>query len=354
MTAPLGRGRIVLVATDGSLSSVDATTGEPWTNWPTWPSFLPIVRELLAYATGGQHDHWQQLVGTPLASQSVPPPMRAKLQLKRPDGRTAPVSITIHARRFRVELRRHGCQRHLHVDRPAARPIAAIRGQRRHERKRSRQSRSRQHLPPELVIRSTWQDSTAARTTDVLAQSSWNHSFLWACSRSCLSNRSWPGNSAGDSMSGRLPAWLADWLGVRVPSTADGATWQLDSAWSWAPWATLLLDLGAILWTVLLYARESSSAAASLSRTAYVLRLTAIGLLLIMLAQWALALRLTGPPSIALVIDRSASMSIADHYDDPALATRTQRAACCQRPQRADAAQSGETADDRTQRPAPH
>ena len=53
----------------------------------------------------------------------------------------------------------------------------------------------------------------------------------------------------GDSMSGRLPAWLAEWLGVRVPSTADGATWQLDSAWSWAPWATLLLMLAAILWT---------------------------------------------------------------------------------------------------------
>ena len=41
-----------------------------------------------------------------------------------------------------------------------------------------------------------------------------------------------------------------------------------------------------------------------------------------MLAQWALALWLTGPPSIALVIDHSASMGIADRYDDPAVAAR--------------------------------
>ncbi|MCI0334760.1 MAG: VWA domain-containing protein [Planctomycetes bacterium] len=101
VTAPLGRGRTVMIATDGSLSSVDATTGEPWTNWPTWPSFLPVVRELLTYATSGEHQLWQQLVGTPLASRGVPAPAqpavanvtRAALNIKRPDGHTAPVSI---------------------------------------------------------------------------------------------------------------------------------------------------------------------------------------------------------------------------------------------------------------------
>jgi hypothetical protein len=123
-------------------------------------------------------------------------------------------------------------------------------------------------------------------------------------------------------MSGRLPAWLADWLGVPVPSNADTATWQLDTRWSWAPWATLLLVLVAIAWTVSLYARESGSAS-RLYRTALIaLRLAAIGLVLVMLAQWALALWLTGPPSIALVIDHSASMNIADRYEDAAIASR--------------------------------
>jgi hypothetical protein len=123
-------------------------------------------------------------------------------------------------------------------------------------------------------------------------------------------------------MSGRLPAWLADWLGVPVPSNADTATWQLDTRWSWAPWATLLLVLVAIAWTVSLYARESGSASRLYRTVLIALRLAAIGLVLVMLAQWALALWLTGPPSIALVVDHSASMSIADRYDDAAVAAR--------------------------------
>ena len=123
-------------------------------------------------------------------------------------------------------------------------------------------------------------------------------------------------------MSGRLPAWLADWLGVPVPSNADTAIWQLDTRWSWAPWATLLLVLIAIAWTVSLYARESGSASRIYRAALVALRLAAIGLVLVMLAQWALALWLTGPPSIALVIDHSASMNIADRYDDPAVAAR--------------------------------
>jgi hypothetical protein len=69
ITAPLGRGRTVLFASDCSLTSVDAVTGEPWTAWPTWPSFLPLIRETLAYAAGGQHDAQQQLVGTPFGSR---------------------------------------------------------------------------------------------------------------------------------------------------------------------------------------------------------------------------------------------------------------------------------------------
>jgi hypothetical protein len=100
VTGPLGRGRTVLIATDGSLSSIEPTTGEPWTTWPTWPSFLPVVRELLAYAVSGKTDSWQQLVGTPLsgtveqitASSPASAAPRDRLQIVRPDGSTAPVA----------------------------------------------------------------------------------------------------------------------------------------------------------------------------------------------------------------------------------------------------------------------
>src|SRR5262245_41054062 len=106
-------------------------------------------------------------------------------------------------------------------------------------------------------------------------------------------------------MSGRLPAWIADWLGVPVPSNAGTVTWQLDSRWNWAPWATLLLVLAAVAWTVWLYARESGGASRMYRMTLAALRIAAIALVLVMLAQWALALSLTGPPSLALAIDHS-------------------------------------------------
>ena len=61
-------------------------------------------------------------------------------------------------------------------------------------------------------------------------------------------------------MTSNMPKWLANWLGVPPSSAADSAAWQLDSAWSWPPWATLLLLLAVVSFTAFLYARESSSA----------------------------------------------------------------------------------------------
>jgi hypothetical protein len=102
VTGSVGRGRTVLVATDGSLSSVDPVTGEPWTSWPTWPSFLPIVREMLAYAAAGPDADREQPVGTSLRGVrsdasayffSASDGNRLRLQMERPDGRVDPVSV---------------------------------------------------------------------------------------------------------------------------------------------------------------------------------------------------------------------------------------------------------------------
>jgi hypothetical protein len=76
----------------------------------------------------------------------------------------------------------------------------------------------------------------------------------------------------------------------------------------------------------MLSARESSGAGRAYRALMVALRLASVGLLLLMLAQWALALRLTGPPAIALVIDHSASMSIADRYSDAELPARLREA----------------------------
>ncbi len=122
-------------------------------------------------------------------------------------------------------------------------------------------------------------------------------------------------------MSGQVPAWLADWLGLPVSAGGD-ATWQFDSAWTWAAWATLLLVVFAVAWTVGLYVREPSAAGRCYRGLLAALRLLAVASLLVMIAQLALVIRLNGPPPIVLVIDRSASMNIADQQNDPALVAR--------------------------------
>jgi hypothetical protein len=89
VTAPRGRGRVVLVGTAGSMASVDAA-GQPWTMWPAWPSFLPIVREILAYAIAGEQTAQRTVVGQPIAiTENIPD---SAIEIVRPDGRKATAS----------------------------------------------------------------------------------------------------------------------------------------------------------------------------------------------------------------------------------------------------------------------
>ena len=182
VTAPLGRGRTVLVATDGSLSSVDPTSKEAWTTWPTWPSFLPLVRELLAYASGGQQLRWQQLVGAPLSGSISDPAVSSVtsggLQMVRPDGHTASVSMRstptgsewsyadtdvsgIYTLRGLPQGRTQ--QFAVNVD-TAEGDLAKI---------------DPQQLPPEMKVRSTWQGEAGGGSVEATAQSTWNTNILW-------------------------------------------------------------------------------------------------------------------------------------------------------------------------------
>ncbi len=88
------RGRSILVATDGSLSSLDPVTKTPWTAWPTWPSFLPLVQEMLAEAVAGQQSEHNVLVGQPLGNVVEPSEVRAPLTLTTPDGRREELRAT--------------------------------------------------------------------------------------------------------------------------------------------------------------------------------------------------------------------------------------------------------------------
>jgi hypothetical protein len=117
-------------------------------------------------------------------------------------------------------------------------------------------------------------------------------------------------------MSGILPNWLERWLGVEAASPGEGTLWSLENTWSWAPWATLLFSLFAVGFVVYLYAREGTSASRPFKALLVALRLAVIAIVVFMLAEFELTLRRTGLPTIAVVVDDSASMGIEDRYED--------------------------------------
>lgn len=181
VTAPLGRGRTVLVATDGSLSSVDPMSGEAWTIWPTWPSFLPVIRELLTYACGGRQAHWQQLVGTSSSGSIAATESRSgssELQIVRPDGRTESVSTRSAAagsewNYSNTDVSGIYTLRGLpqgHTDRFAVNvdtvesDVAKI---------------DPKQLPPAIRVQSHWQDETTGNAFQAMAQSDWTTEILW-------------------------------------------------------------------------------------------------------------------------------------------------------------------------------
>jgi hypothetical protein len=84
--APRFRGRSILVATAGSLASVDPATKTPWTTMPAWPSFVPVVREILARAVGSRIAQFNGRVGEVVGGSLPITAVEAPIALTAPDG----------------------------------------------------------------------------------------------------------------------------------------------------------------------------------------------------------------------------------------------------------------------------
>ena len=89
------RGRSILVATDCSLSSIDPATGNPWTRMPAWPSFVPLVQELVALAVGGQVADHNVEVGQSLGESLEALATRATVGVTDPAGETEDVRLVL-------------------------------------------------------------------------------------------------------------------------------------------------------------------------------------------------------------------------------------------------------------------
>lgn len=105
VTQPYGNGMVAMVATAATLDTVDPSTSQPWTMLPAWPSFLPIVRETLAYGLGETRAAHAQLVGEPLTGVLPLAYSADRLAVHRPDGRTdrVPVERTPTGPRWRYD-----------------------------------------------------------------------------------------------------------------------------------------------------------------------------------------------------------------------------------------------------------
>lgn len=93
VTATHGRGMVAVVATSATLDTVDRATAQPWTLMPAWPSFLPIVRELVAYGMGANRQQSERTVGELLEGRLPASWSETSIGITRPDGRTDMVPV---------------------------------------------------------------------------------------------------------------------------------------------------------------------------------------------------------------------------------------------------------------------
>jgi hypothetical protein len=118
-------------------------------------------------------------------------------------------------------------------------------------------------------------------------------------------------------MSGTLPQWMESWFGLSH-GAGMGVAWRLDYHWPWPAWLTLM-GLAALFAAVVgIYLRESGQAGRRLRLALAAMRLAAIGVVLLMIAQIELFLQRTDLPYIVVIVDDTRSMTTIDSYDESA------------------------------------
>jgi hypothetical protein len=89
------RGRCILLTTAASPDSVDRSTDPPtpWTAMATWPSFPPLIQEMLALAVRRQSESRNLSVGEPIDVSIKSAAADVPLTVESPDGETQRVQV---------------------------------------------------------------------------------------------------------------------------------------------------------------------------------------------------------------------------------------------------------------------
>ncbi|MFW6169053.1 MAG: BatA domain-containing protein [Planctomycetota bacterium] len=94
---PVGKGRVILVATDASRVSFDRSTDPPtpWSALATWPSFPPLVQQMLRTAIHGRGRLKNALVGDALHGSLPAGTSKTSILIADPAGRSRRVPVKI-------------------------------------------------------------------------------------------------------------------------------------------------------------------------------------------------------------------------------------------------------------------
>ncbi|MHB8970533.1 MAG: BatA domain-containing protein [Pirellulaceae bacterium] len=98
LESTLGRGHVILVATDGSSTSLDPSTNPPtpWSALAGWPSFPPLVQQMLKSAVRGRTQLRNATVGDSLRGIVQPGLAEAAVLVSGPAGRVQRVPAEVN------------------------------------------------------------------------------------------------------------------------------------------------------------------------------------------------------------------------------------------------------------------
>ena len=310
--APILGGRVILVATSASDMSGDSS---PWTALTTWPSFPPLVHQLLAAAVAPRDHHRNLQVGQTIEfagdkwgrepflqmihgqrSRRVPirldgPQSRWTFSATQtsgfyraqygPDGDPARLfAVNLDTRESdvrRVDPRQ--LPSHLQLRAPAPRrPGHRRRGPPRVARLPSAPGRGDGPVADRDVSGVVYRQSTSMNPPGGNSQNAWLE-------------------------------WFPPWSGLGATDHLEPA---LQHSWPWPAWVTLLLLLVAGAWVVTIYLCESGRISPLTRLGLMLLRLAQIGLVTLMMYGFVIRPYRTDRPELVLVLDDSASMSRDD------------------------------------------
>jgi Aerotolerance regulator N-terminal/von Willebrand factor type A domain len=89
----LQQGRSIIFATAASPESLEASPQDRWTEISSWPSFIPLVQEMLQYATSRRDEGRNLQVGDDLLGAFPATPPQTPLTMLLPDGRHERLSL---------------------------------------------------------------------------------------------------------------------------------------------------------------------------------------------------------------------------------------------------------------------